>query len=235
MPLIALYIIAAVIGIFAILFFCRIYVMFSYTDGADDALTLSFRYTFLKIRLVPKKNGKIRLGDYTYEKVRKREEKKKRKQKKKTDGTKKAKKQKKPAKKKDTAVTEPEEGEKKQSVAAMLIDMREMIFDLLKRAPRKLRLEIKRLHLTVGAADAASTAITYGIVTQSVGAALTLAEEHADVRIKKNSILLAYDFLSGKISADVNIRLSIRVGSILNLALRFIYNFIKYKITNTKG
>lgn len=233
--MIALYIIAAVIGIFALLFFCRIYITFSY--GGGDELSLSVRYTFWRMRLVPSAGGKIRLGNYTYKKTHKKDKKKKKKTKDSQEkSAAKPRKGKKTASKKKSAEKEPPvEGEKKQSAVAMLFELREIIFDLLIRAPRKLRLEIKRLRLTVGASDAAKTAITYGVVTQAVGAALTLAEEHADVRIKDDAVMIAYDFLSGKIDADVHLRLSVRVGSILGLGLRFIFNFLKLKLLQNKN
>lgn len=235
MPVIALYIAAAVIGVITILFMCRIYVIFSYCDdcdncddGAEGALSVTVRYTFWRMRLVPSPGGKIKLGDYTYEKTHRKK-----------DGKKEKKKpQQKRTKKKDSgkrqAVGEESEAKKKSAIS-MLIEMREMIFDLLKRVPGKLRLEIKRMNITVGAADAAATAITYGVVTQAVGAVLTLAEEHADIRIKRGCVMITPNFLSGKISADAKAKLSVRIGSIVGLALRFLLNFIKFKMSRRNG
>lgn len=223
--MIVLYILAAVVGVIALLLLCRIYIYLSYCDGD---IVLSVRYAFLRVRLMPSKEGKIRLGDYTYEKIKKKEsaKKAKKKQDRKTESKKSATVKKHQAA--GTGVDEP-----KKSVVATLFELREIIFDVLKRAPGKLRLEIKRLLLSVGAGDAASTAVTYGALTQAAGAALTLAEEHADVRIKRGAVMIIPDFLSGKIDADVSVRLSVRVGSIAGLGIRFVINFLKLRMQKT--
>lgn len=219
----ALYILAAVACIIAIPFLCRIYFSFSYSGGE---VAILLRYAFLRIHLLPSKQGKIKLGDYTFEKVAARQAAEKKKDAKKQSSAKKPKKKKAAAKSKKS---DEGEGTEKKSAISLLLTMREIIFDTIKRFPGKLRLEILRLRLSVGAEDAAATAIGYGAVTQAVGAALTLAEEHADVRIKRDAVMILPDFLSGKLDADVSVRLSVRVGSFFGLALRFIFNFIKLK------
>ncbi len=218
----ALYILAAVACIIAIPFLCRIYFSFSYSGGEASIL---LRYAFLRIHLLPSKQGKIKLGDYTFEKVAQRQAAEKKKDAKKQSSPKKPKKKEAAKSKK----SDEGEGTEKKSAISLLLTMREIIFDTIKRFPGKLRLEILRLRLSVGAEDAAATAIGYGAVTQAVGAALTLAEEHADVRIRRDAVMILPDFLSGKLDADVSVRLSVRVGSVFGLALRFIFNFIKLK------
>ncbi len=217
----ALYIAAAVACILAWLLISRVKLSLSYKDanGGGD-LSLTVRYTLLRLRLIPSKEVKIKLGDYTYEKTHK-----KKKQKPKASAEKKAK-----AKRK---APEEEEAGEKNGAAAILWELKDAILDIIKRVPGKLRLNIKRLRLSVGAEDAAKTAITYGAVTQAVGAALALASEHADVRIKKRAVLIEPDFLSGKLRADVDVTLSFRVGSVFGLALRFVWNFIKLKISSS--
>ncbi len=217
----ALYIAAAVACILAWLLISRVKLSLSYKDASDGGdLSLTVRYTLLRLRLVPSKKGKIKLGDYTYEKTHK-----KKKEKPKASAAKKAK-----AKRR---APEEEEAGAKSGVTAILWELKDVILDIIKRVPGKLRLNIKRLRLSVGAEDAAKTAINYGTVTQAVGAALTLASEHADVRIKKRAVLIEPDFLSGKLRADVDVMLSFRVGSVFGLALRFVWNFIKLRISSS--
>lgn len=223
--MIALYIIAAVVGVFALLLWWRAGVIFAF-DGENIELTV--RYGPFRIRIMPKKPKKIKLSDYSYKKTHKKKKKKKEEPepKKKT----KAKKKKK---------TEPTEGEaeKKEggiNVLGLLLDLRGAILDVLKRFPKKLRLVIYRLRITVATDNAASTAITYGEVTQGVGAALTLAQAKADVRVKDDAVMIAYDFLSDKITADVKLSLSIRVGSVVYIGLRFVFNFIKVFLSQRK-
>ncbi len=222
----ALYIIAAVAGILALILWARIKVAVRYLDSAgdDEKLTLTVGYGLFRLRLIPKKKRRVKLRDFSYKKTHKEKAEKK-----------KPKKAKKQAPKKKKKQTEPAVAEEapKGSAAMMLWEMREIILDLLKRAPGKLRLNINTLALSVGGEDAASTAITYGAITQAVGSALTLAKCRADVRIKRDAVLIEPDFLSGRLRADVDVCLSVRVGSVLGLAIRFVWKFIMLKISST--
>ncbi len=231
--MIVLYILAAVIGVIALLLFCRVYVSFSYGEGN---LALTVRYALLRIRILPAKEKKIKPGDYTFDKVAKRKLKQAKKEKEKSEkAPKKSKPKKKRAEKKPA--DESEKKENKNALIPMIPELIKLVFDVLKRAPRKLRLEINRLRLSVGAENAADTAIRYGAVTQAVGAALTLAEEHADVRVGKDAVMTVPNFLSGKTDADISVRLSVRVGSVLGLGLRFVFNFLQLfiKLKTTKN
>lgn len=229
--MIVLYIIAAVIGVFAILFWCRIHISLAY-DGSDIAM--SVRYTFLRIKLLPRKPKKIKLRDYTYKKIQKKKKAEKKADKKKAAKKKSRKSGKKKTKQAHTTGAAAEGGKKKSSTAKLLYDLRHAVLELLIKFPGKLRLVIKRLYITVGAEDAAKTAITYGTVTQAVGTFLTLAQKKADVRVKENAVMVSYDFILGKIVPDIDATLSIRVGSILRLAIRFFFDFLKVILSQNK-
>ena len=231
----ALIIIAVIAAIICIILFSRIRVMLE----LNDELTVSVAYLFLKIRLVPSSKKKIKLSKYSYKKTHKEKKKKPKKKKKhkqsqeqKSESDKKSA----PSSSKNDPTAEntggqTEEQPKKSSVVKLLYDLRNVILSTVKRVPGKLRLNIYRLYLSVGASDAAATAIMYGTVVQSVGSALTIAESYADVRIAKKAIMILPDYLSGKIMASVKIKLSVRVGSVLGLALRFIFGVIKVKLS----
>lgn len=227
--MIALYIIFAVLAVFLILLFSRAGITVSYnTKKAPDSVKLYVSYIFFKIAIFPK-NEKIRLSDYTYKKSEKRKNKAEKKEKKKKDTS-------------NTAShTSPNSAKKakqkkKTDTVRILIDIRELIFDTLKAFPGKLRLDISRLHLNVGCENAASTAITYGAVTQAVGTVLTLLEE-SPVKIKrghKYDVMITPDFVSGKTDANIKIKFSIRPASVISIGLKFIVGFFKYKLSKTE-
>ncbi len=235
----ALIILAAIAALLFILLYSRIALSLS----LDDSLTLTVRYLFLKIKLVPSEGGRVKLGDYTYKRAKKREAARAKK-----EAEKEAEKKRAEAEKKQSGRTDGkkrcdrEDGsdredrgdrgtKKKQSVVSLLYEIRGVIISLLKRAPKKLRVEISRLWLDVGGGDAAAAAVTYGVVTQAVGAALTLFSSYADLRVGGDAVYITPNFLSGKITARVRARVSVRVGSVFGLAFRFVFDFLRVKMT----
>ncbi len=236
----ALYIIAAIIGVILLMLHSRVYINFKYNTAAEDSLYVSISYLFLKIPVIPKKEKKVRVRDYTYKKAQRRikktaeaEEKKKLKSQKKAE----AKKASAPSAQESDNTKIDNVGKKKkkkEGVVSAVYEIREIIFDILKRFPSKFRLDVNRLHVRVGAADAAKTAITYGVVTEAVGALVTLLEECSFLRRgHENDVMITPDFCSGTIDADVFVRLSIKPASVLALAFRFIRGFISHKVSST--
>ena len=214
----ALYIVAAVAALLCAILFARIKLVFE----LNGDMSLRVSYLFLNIRLVPSPTGKIKLGDYTYEKTHK-----KKKSKKSANKTSKKSGTAKKSKTKEEQQTETSSG----GVVKLLYELRDVIISTVKRVPGKLRLNIYRLYIDVGGSDAAVTAVTYGVVVQAVGAVLALAESYADVRIAKNAVMILPNYISGKLAASVKVKLSVRVASVLGLGLRFIFGFIKVKMS----
>ncbi len=214
----ALYIIAAVAALLCVILFARIKLIFE----LDGDMSLRVSYLFLNIRLVPSPTGKIKLGDYTYEKTHK-----KKKSKKSANKTSKKSGTAKKSKTKEEQQTETSSG----GVVKLLYELRDVIISTVKRVPGKLRLNIYRLYIDVGGSDAAVTAVTYGVVVQAVGAVLALSESYADVRVAKNAVMILPNYISGKLAASVKVKLSVRVASVLGLGLRFIFGFIKVKMS----
>ena len=214
----ALYIVAAVAALLCAILFARIKLVFE----LNGDMSLRVSYLFLNIRLVPSPTGKIKLGDYTYEKTHK-----KKKSKKSANKTSKKSGTAKKSKTKEEQQTETSSG----GVVKLLYELRDVIISTVNRVPGKLRLNIYRLYIDVGGSDAAVTAVTYGVVVQAVGAVLALAESYADVRIAKNAVMILPNYISGKLAASVKVKLSVRVASVLGLGLRFIFGFIKVKMS----
>lgn len=233
-----LYIFLAIAGIFAILLCSRVGVILSYnTEKETDALGVTVSYLFMRIKLLPNEK-KVKLSDYTYKKVQKRKAKALFKEEKKKASKKDEQKEKKPNGKSDKnakSAAAPTEN-KKTNVVKLLYDIKDLIFEVIKTFPTKLRLDISRLKLKIGCDDAAKTAITYGAVTEAVGAIITLLES-SPIKTKRgygHEIMVTPDFLSGKIDADVKIKISIAPSAVLGIGLRFVFGFIKYKLSNLK-
>lgn len=196
---------------------------------------MDLSYFFFKLRLIPKKEKKVHIKDYSYKNLQK----KKRREEKKAEKAK-AEKAKKAAVKKKTAEGDsgsgskeasPKQKKKSKSVVSAILEIRDLIFDAVSRFPGKFRLDVNRLIISVGGKDAAATAVMYGVVTEAVGALLTLLE--SGIKLRRggvNDIMITPDYLSGRIDADVKIRLSIKPASVLEIAFRFIIGYISKKI-----
>lgn len=209
-----------------ILLFSRVYVTVGYNTKTDSAPSVKISYLFLKFGILPKKQKKINLRDYSYKNFTKSESKRRQEKQGKASKKTKTSKKTKSASRSETDAAETKKDEKKNTVA-FLWDIRELIFDTLKRFPSKLRLDVSRLKINVGAKDAASAAITYGIITEAVGAILAVLDCFTNVKRKfKNEVEILPDFVSGKIDADVLIRLSISPASMLSLAFGFVCGFV---------
>lgn len=213
----AVYIIGGIVIFFTILLVNRIYINVSYKggddggdsgDGGDSAgIFVSVRYLFVKIKLSPKKEKKIRISDYTYKKTHKN----------KTASKKKAAKAK-------TSVMEKSSGhENKLSALGSVSEIKEIVLRLLSMFFKHLRIDIKRIHISIGCGDAAATAITYGVVTQAAGALLTVLDEIVNIkRGMRTEVEITPDFLQPKITADIRLRFSISCAGALALFFKFI-------------
>ncbi len=230
-----LYTLAAIFGVLLLLLHSRVYVTFAYRTDDKASLSMDLSYLFFKLRLIPKKEKKVRIKDYSHkslQKKKRREEKKAEKEKAKSAKKEAAKKT--PAPKSGAAgEKKPEEEPKKKgkNVVFAILEIRDLIFDAIGRFPGKFRLDVNRLIINVGGKDAAATAVTYGIVTEAVGALLTLLETGMKMRRGSvNDIMITPDYLSGRIDADVKIRLSIKPASVLEIALRFVVGYLSRMI-----
>lgn len=95
---------------------------------------------------------------------------------------------------------------------------------------RYLKVEIIKMHITVGTDDAAKTAVAYGGICQLTSYIVELLSNLTNVDVKKkNSIIVQPDFLEGKTNAKINITLGLRVWHSLSLAFKFFMAYIKRK------
>ena len=111
-----------------------------------------------------------------------------------------------------------------------------MIFALLKKLYQvtngKFRLRVYRLHILVGTDDAAKTALLYGGVVQSVSYILQWLQTHfIPIRRDEGAMTIDADFVSGKISADIDLCCSLKIRRAIAIAVRMLIAFLKEKQT----
>lgn len=134
---------------------------------------------------------------------------------------------KKPAERKAKAPAKPAEkiplGEKIDIVLAL-------VKKLCKKLCRHLRLDVSHIVITIGADDAASAAITYGIVSQSVVYLLAFLDAHLNIRKKRRGEIAVHcDFTAARTACDIRITASLAVWQLLDIGVSLAYNYFKGK------
>ena len=91
-----------------------------------------------------------------------------------------------------------------------------------------LRLDISKIIVTVGAKDAATCAITDGVVAQSVAYFLEFLDTHLNVSKKRRGeINVLCDFTAESVTYDILIHASMTVWQLLDIGFSFAYNYLK--------
>ena len=224
MPLTALCVIGVIILLIAALMMTRGELVICY--GED--LELTVRVLKIPIKILPKKEKKIRLSDYSPKK-RARIEKKRR-----LADAKRAKKDaEKKKKKEEAAKAEKEARAKGKSTKRPIGETISMIGDLVRTAvtrfAKHLRVRIARLHISVASSDAASTAILYGVISQSVAYIAALLDSTNTLRYPTRSdVDIHADYLSEKTTLDIEIGFSLRVWQIFDILFRTGFAFMRH-------
>jgi hypothetical protein len=115
---------------------------------------------------------------------------------------------------------------KKNTLPEKLRLLRALCAALFRRTHKHLRLHAARLHIRVASNDAATTAVLYGAVCQTLAYLLALLDRITHLKAVEPDVAVSADYLSEKPSADVKILLSVRVGGailiLFSLALAYI-------------
>lgn len=222
--MLALYIIGGIILFIVAIMMIRGEVVISYRD----TLSITVRVLGIPIRILPRKKKKIKISDYSPKKRAKIEEKRKR-DKAKADAKAAEKKRKKEAAK----AAEKEARAKGQSTKRPLGETISLIKDIVgtavKRFSKHLRVRVARLHVYVATGDAASTAILYGAISQTVAYIAALLDSTGNLRSPtKADVDIHADYLSEKTTADVEIGFSLRVWQIFDVLLRTLLAYVRH-------
>ncbi len=201
--------------------------------GYDTEVTLSVGAFGIYLPLYPKKKKKPKLlSRKKYLRLLQKDE--ERAEKKRLAAQEKAKK-KRDAKEAKKAEAEkklpPSEMEDEPSVMKILL---RIVGGVLDHFFGRLRVKIARLRITVGGPDAAKTAITYGIVSQSVAYLMELIVNKTKFSRKKNTyVSVTPDFLSRKTTADLLIVFQLSLLDLIATGLVLLVRFIKEKTAGT--
>ncbi len=197
-----------ILAIILLLFVLLLLVRLRFDINCTEEVTLRLRILGIPIPLYPAAAKKVRVSKFRR-------------------GYPKEKEAKKPAERKAKAPVKPAEkiplGEKIDIVLAL-------VKKLCKKLCRHLRLDVSHIVITIGADDAASAAITYGIVSQSVAYLLAFLDAHLNIRKKRRGeIAVRCDFTAARTACDIRITASLAVWQLLDIGVSLAYNYFKGK------
>lgn len=204
-------------------------------------VTLFVRVLCFKIKILPAKKKKYpkSMSAKKARKIKEKREKKEAKKKLKKAEKKAAKEQEKEEKKKAKA-----EGtlKKEKKSPGEILDIVSLVANLLKKVIGKffghLRIKIARIRLKIATGDAATTAITYGAVTQAINVLFPIIDNIKTVKTPVNKdIDISADFCSDETEIDIEISFALRVwhlfhvlGAALGQLIKYIFKTVKRKI-----
>ena len=232
--MIALAIILPTIALFALILNVRI----KLTVELSDELFLTVSILGIKIPILPKKQKKYKLSDYTPKKIAKRDAKAAKKakiaaqKKAKKDALKaQKKKQKQQDKSKLTKAEKKAQRKKKRESLPAIPDMISLFLDMIKLLFsglfRKFHFHIERLRIKVGGADAAQIALTYVAITNGLHPVFAFLDKHSNLHgVDKADIEISTDYLSDEIKADVKLGFSTSIGGVLGALIKVAFKSI---------
>ena len=195
----------------------------------DDELSLTLRILFFKFRLLPAKKKKYPHSMSARKARRIRKKLRKQAQKKRDRDA---------EKKKEQAKKEDEKGKKKRSVREIL-DIVSLVIGVLKAVLKKtfghLRLKMTRVKIKIATGDAATTAIAYGAVSQSINVLFAILSEVKKVALPKDDELdVSADFLADECELDIDVSFSLRVWHILHVAFAALIELVRRMLDKEK-
>ena len=129
--------------------------------------------------------------------------------------------------------------EKKKRSFGDILDIVTLVTGIAKTVIAKtfghLRLKMTRVRIKIGTGDAATTAITYGAVSQSINVLFALLSEVKRVKLPEpDDIDVCADFLAEKSDIDIKISFSLRVWHVIHIACAALSKLVKRMIDNEK-
>ena len=235
--MVALNVIVVIVLFFAFLLSLKATITIAYCGE----VTLFVRVLFLKIRILPAKKKKYTqsMSAKKMRKWQKKQEKKEARKKQKKAEKKKAKELEKQEKKK---ARESGEIKKEKKSPGEILDIISLVANILKQVIGKffghLRIKIARIRLKIATGDAATTAITYGAVTQAINVLFPIIDNIKTVKTPVNKdIDVSADFCSDETEIDIELSFSLRVwhlfhvlGAALGQLIKYIFKTVKRKL-----
>lgn len=225
----------SILALFVLLFSVRVFVNMELTD----TLSLHLRVFGIKIKILPKKEKKYKLGKYTKKKIAKRDAKAAKKAAK-AQAKKEAKRQKKKAKKAEKdKLTKAEKKalkKKKKESRPALPDMISLFITIAKLFFSTLlahfHIKTNKIHIRVGGSNAAQTALMWYGIYAACGGLLTFFDKRSNLHGReKADIEIVPDYLSEKIETDLKLSFSMNLFGLLcvlfKAGFKFLFGWIK--------
>lgn len=211
-----LYVMIGIVLFFALLLSIRGRIVLELNP--DGELYVAVKVLCFTIQIAPAREPKpIKIKDFTPKKHKKRLRKdyqtylKKQEKKAKKAAEKQAKKEKKKS-------TKKEPKEPKRSITDWIDIAVSVLKVLFERFTKHLRIKVARLHVNVATGDAASTAIMYGVVIQSVAYVIEILDRITNIDgLQKADISVNADYLSENMTFDLKFVFSLRVYQIFSI------------------
>ena len=122
-------------------------------------------------------------------------------------------------KKKKKKPKKEEAPKKKGGMVELVIQLIPIIGSALGALKKRIRIDPLTVHFTAGCEDAADTALLYGSSSGVAGVVVALMEENFDVR--EREVTIDMDFLAGHSTIYIRAGVSIKIGQVLYLAIRY--------------
>ncbi len=212
------YLIPLILALFIVfLLFLKIRVCLSY----DDEFVVKVKILFLNFSIIPKKQKKLKVKDFSTKKLKKRQDKLKKKNQEKEQ-----------KKQKRQSEHQKDKGEKIKDILELI----KIILDnVLSPFGRYLKVEIIKLYIKIATNDPSKTAIIYGGVSQTASYIVEWLSNITNVDVKnKDSINIYADFLSETSEAKINLTLGLRVWHLFSISFKFAFAFLKKNLKQQK-
>ncbi|MBR5124510.1 MAG: DUF2953 domain-containing protein [Clostridia bacterium] len=238
-PLIVALIAVGCVALFLVVLFT---VHINVNVSMNENMALILRIFGIPIKLLPKKPKKYNPRHYTLKKIRKRdaaaakaaEKKRQRKAKRKAeDAAEKAKK---------TAEERRAEREARRASIPAITDLVPLALNVTKlfcsRFFGKLHLRVAKLHVRIGASDAMTAAVVYGLANQAVQYTMEFLNKFCRVdNYSRSDIRIEPDFLIENVAFefDLNVRVTLGgvVGALLKAGWKLLTGYLKIKPSPT--
>ena len=219
--LITILIIAAVIFFIGLI---KATVVIAYSDDIE----LYVKVLFLKIKILPSKEKKYSKSMSAKKAAKIRESLRKKAEKKRIA-----------AEEKEKAKEEKKSSKEKKSIAEIIAIIK-MVSDIavtvIGKFFKHLRIKIAKIKITIATGDAATTAIAYGAVSQSLNILMPALESVKNFeKLDKADINIALDYAAEAPTIDIKLGFSIRVWHVFDLAFSALGRFIKHMLKMPKS
>ena len=216
--MVAVAVVAVIVAALLLVLLARTVVTLTYSD---DFLVV-LKILFIKIQLFPKKTKKTPTR-LTKKQLLRLEKKKAKKAAKKA-----GKKSKKQGGGENSDGEKSNKKSKKLGIVENLTVIKDIFASVAPKLAKYLKITLAKIYIAVATGDAAKTAITYGVVSQSVAYLVEALDQNANLKGKPD-VSVTVDYLAEKTCADLEIKLSLRVWQVLYILLPALFEATKLK------